>query len=1086
MLKKVPMKNSRRAWWILCLFAFLLVVPPPFEAFAQKNKTVKGKVVDSTGEPIIGASIKEKSMGSNGTITDLDGNFTLKLKGSGKTLIISYIGMSTKEVDVTPGKIAEITLEDDKQTIDEVVVIGYGSKARKDLTGSVGSVSGARLARVPVASAAEALQGKIAGVQVTSVDGAPGAEINIRVRGGTSVTQSNDPLFIVDGFQVDNINDIPPTDIQSIDVLKDASLTAIYGAKGGNGVVIVTTKSAQQGKVSVNLNMYAQTRTLARKIDMMDPYDFVNYQYDFAVTDSERTYKFRSNFGNFMDFDLYKKYDGNDWQDEILGGSPISYMYNATIGGGTEKVKFNTSITHTDEEGVLVGSGVRRTNVNFKLNAEVNPKLKILFNPRFTFRRDEGAGANNVGGGGIINVLRYRPTNGLRDFAFWDPETIDPDEEKYFEYQNPKNNMKENFQLKHSYSYTNQLAIEWTPIEGLTFRSEAAHKISFNDDNRFWGYITSIGQNNNNQPVAQITDSKSESYSWTNTLSYGITLKDIHNISLLVGQEVYSSESSNNLISARYFPKEIGARKALNNMGLGTAWKTTSSVSTPDRTASFFGQANYNYDRKYLASFTFRADGSTKFAPGNQWGYFPAFSAAWVISEEDFMEDIDWISYLKLRAAIGMAGNNRISNDMWRYQFGINTSGGPGFGETNINGEQYYTNSGGSTFPNKDIKWETTITRNLAFDLNLFNNRLRITPEFYWNTTRDLLYESYIPITSGYSKQMQNIGQVTNRGFELTVDADIIQTKDFYLSANFVFGANKTRIDKLNNTDDVLWFTSDRWSSSNNDYCLKVGDQLGLIYGYVYDGIYSFDEFDMNAGYSWDPKEGTVNCDALFGTAPGRPKFKNMVDGVRGEEDVNRVDENDRVVIGNTNPEFTGGFGFNGVWKDFDFSCNFNYMYGFDVNNATRYDLSSAKSNTNNYFNVLSEFKDCWRYASSIGDRMVNASNYANEYQEVNANKTLFNPVDITKNVTHSLFIEDGSFLRLQDVTIGYTLPQKMTREWGVERLRVYFSGYNLWLWTSYSGYDPEVDVQTGLTPGVDYNRYPRSRNYLLGFNVTF
>lgn len=1086
MLKKVPMENSRRAWWILCLFAFLLVVPPPFEAFAQKNKTVKGKVVDSTGEPIIGASIKEKSMGSNGTITDLDGNFTLKLKGSGKTLIISYIGMSTKEVDVTPGKIVEITLEDDKQAIDEVVVIGYGSKARKDLTGSVGSVSGARLARVPVASAAEALQGKIAGVQVTSVDGAPGAEINIRVRGGTSVTQSNDPLFIVDGFQVDNINDIPPTDIQSIDVLKDASLTAIYGAKGGNGVIIVTTKSAQEGKVSVNLNMYAQTRTLARKLDLMEPYDFIVYQYDRAVTSNSRIYKFRSNFGNPMDFDLYKQFDGNDWQDEILGGHPMSYMYNATIGGGNEKVKFNTSITHNDERGVLVGSGVRRTNVNIKLNAQITPKLKVLFNPRLTFRRDEGAGADNVGSGGIINVLRYRPTNGLREFAFWDPATVDPDEEKYFEYTNPKNDMKENFQLKHSYSYTNQLAVEWNPFEGFTFRSEAAHKISFSDQNRFWGYITSTGQENNNQPVAQITDSRNESYSWTNTISYGFSLKDVHNFSLLAGQEIQHSQSKSNLSSARYFPKDISARKALNNMNLGTAWKTESSISTPDRTASFFGQLNYNYDHRYLASLTFRADGSTKFAPGNQWGYFPAFSAAWVISEEDFMKDIEWISYLKLRAAIGMAGNNRIDNDMWRYQFQINSTGGPGFGEANINGEQYYVNAGGSTFPNADIKWETTITRNLAIDLNMFDSRLRITPEIYWNTTRDLLYESYIPITSGYTTQMQNIGQVTNKGFELTIDADIIQTKDFSLSANFVFGANKTRIDKLNNTDDVLWATSSRWKSSDNDYCLKVGDQLGLIYGYVYDGIYGFDEFEMNTSYGWDPKEGTVNCDALFGTAPGRPKFKNMVDGVRGEDDVNRVDENDRVVIGNTNPDFTGGFGLNGVWKDFDFSCNFNYMYGFDVNNATRYDLSSSKNNDNNYFNVLSEFKDCWRYASATGDRMNDNRNYVNEYQEVNANKTLFNPVDITKNVTHSLFIEDGSFLRLQDVTVGYTLPQKLMREWGVERLRVYFSGYNLWLWTSYSGYDPEVDVQSGLTPGVDYNRYPRSRNYLLGFNVTF
>lgn len=381
------------------------------------------------------------------------------------------------------------------------------------------------------------------------------------------------------------------------------------------------------------------------------------------------------------------------------------------------------------------------------------------------------------------------------------------------------------------------------------------------------------------------------------------------------------------------------------------------------------------------------------------------------------------------------------------------------------------------------------MTRNLAFDLSLFDGRLNITPEVYWNTTKDLLYKSQIPITSGYELQMQNIGQVTNKGFELTINGDIIQRKDFILSGTFTFGSNKTRIDKLNDTDDVIWATSSRWKSSDYDYCLKVGDQLGLIYGYVYDGIYTFDEFNLTSNYSWEPKEGTVNSDAIYGTAPGRPKFKNFVDGVGGESDVNIVNENDKVIIGNTNPKFSGGFGLNGQYKNIDFTLNFNYMYDFDVNNATRYALSSAENNSNNYYNVLREFKDRWIYSNEIGDRLVNngQSGALEQYMEVNANKTLFNPKDITKKITHSYFIEDGSFLRLQDVTIGYTLPKETTRKWGgIERLRVYFTGSNLFLWTKYSGFDPEVDIQTGLTSGVDYNRYPRSRGFLVGLNLSF
>lgn len=1081
---------------LLLLLALLLLVP--IGVFAQ-SITVKGTVLDSTGETIIGATVVEKGNTSNGVTTDLDGNFTIKV-GKGKKLVISYVGMETQEVDAVAGKDLKIVLKDDSQALEEVVVIGYGgSKARKDLTGSVGSISGAKLAAVPVTSAAVALQGKIAGVQVTTVDGAPGADINIRVRGGTSVTQSNEPLYIVDGFQTDNINDIPPTDIASIDVLKDASLTAIYGAKGGNGVVVVTTKSAKEGKITVGVNTHLSISKLSKKLDLMDTYNFVRYQYDWAACNGNRSSNakfFRANFGNPNDLDIYRRATTHDWQDEVMGETPLNYSTNVTVGGGTEKIRFNTSLTQSEDKGIIMGSGVRRTNLNIKLNAQLTKNLTLTMNPKLTYRRDTGAGGDKVGSGGIIDVLRYRPTNGLREFAFWDPATVDPDDEAIFEYTNPKSDINQNVLKKHSYALTNQFALEWTPVKGLTLRSEAAYFFSFYDENRFYGAMTDEGVKNNKLPVAYIKNKHTEKYTWTNTASYGFDINNLHNFSFLLGQEIQSRQVKETYVKNRYFPRSISADKALNNMNLGTPWETTSSLSTPERTASFFGQANYNYDRKYLVSVTMRADGSTKFAPGEQWGYFPSVSGAWVLSREGFLENNSIISNLKLRAAIGMAGNNRIDDDMWRFLYTINSTKGPGFGEALENGEQWYQIGDAKTFPNKKIKWETTLTRNVAFDLGLFNDRLTITPEFYWNTTKDLLYKSDVPSTTGYVQQMRNIGQVTNKGFELSISGDILRGKDYVLSGNFTLGFNKMKIDKLNETDDVIWDQNDRWKSNYNDYCLKVGDQVGLIYGFVYDGLYSPDEFDFDPTRNLEafPKEGTVintvfnDSNSGVATRPGKIKFKD-ISGPDGKPD-GMITEDDRTVIGNTNPKFQGGFGISGQWKGVDFTANFNYMYDFDVNNATAYQLSSSEGNKNNFHNVLSNFATSgWRYTRSDGESMYKNTyleNSLDEYLAMNAGKTLWNPTDVVNKVTHSYFIEDGSFLRCQDITVGYTLPETFTKKWGVSKLRFYVSGSNLFIITGYSGYDPEVDVQTGLTCGMDYNRYPRSRSFVFGANITF
>lgn len=1116
------MKDAMKVLCKVCLLvAFFLT---PLSALAQAQ--ISGQVVDATGETVIGATIVEKGNSKNAAVTDFDGNFSIKV-ASGKILVISYVGMKTQEVPAATGM--KVVLEDDNASLDEVVVVGYTSRARKDLTGSVGSVSGAKLAVVPVSSAAEALTGKIAGVQVTTTDGQPGADINIRVRGATSVTQSNEPLYIVDGFQVPNINDIPPSDIASIDVLKDASLTAIYGAKGGNGVIIVTTKSAQAGKVQVSFNGRLSVSSLSRSLDIMNTGQFVDLMYDRASSNGNGARDswqkaFRGDFGNPKDNSIYYYKTTNDWQDEVLGNKPISYQANVTVGGGNETTRFNLSLAQSEDVGIILGSGVRRTNVNFKLNTKITKNLEFTYNPKLTYRRDEGAGGANVGSGGLVDrVLRYQPTAGLRSWGNYSIMESAADAER-FNLTNPVNDIMTNTQKKHSYSISQQFALKWTPISGLVLRSEGNYNISFRNTQRYWGWLTQEGQKavHQQKPVARLTDRTVESYTWTNTASYDTSIKDVHNLSFLLGQEIYHTQYKESQQAAHLFDIGIDANTAINNMALGQPYAadTYTLRSTANRTASFFGQASYNYNHKYLLSATLRADGSSKFAPGNQWGYFPSISGAWVLNQEKFLSDVKWIDQLKIRASYGLAGNNNINDDLWRFLYTSSNSGGPEFASTTTaNGELYYTVP--SDYPNKDIKWETTITRNLAADISLFGGRLSITPEFYWNTTRDLLYRSYIPGVSGYSRQMQNIGKVQNNGWELTLNADLLRGKDYVLSANLTLGHNKMTIKQLNRDDNRIFNNASAWKSSDqNDYMLEVGGELGLMYGYVYDGLYTWDEFlyPTTSTYAANPKGkgvvngiligGTVtdgyegnsgngvlgNSHSGYSTMPGKIKIKDL----NGD---GQIDINDKTVIGRTTPKWQGGFGISGQWKDFDFVANFTYMLDFDVYNATAYALSSTSSNQYTFTNVYSKFTDNrWRYSAPDGYTDLSGHNITGEslykngnldgmpglYRDMNANVNMWNPGDLVTNIMLDAFVEDGSFIRCSDVTIGYTLPKSIIKKIFLNKVRAYISASNLFILTNYSGYDPEVDVQSGLTPSMDYNRYPRARTFSFGLNVTF
>lgn len=552
----------------------------------------------------------------------------------------------------------------------------------------------------------------------------------------------------------------------------------------------------------------------------------------------------------------------------------------------------------------------------------------------------------------------------------------------------------------------------------------------------------------------------------------------------MIGQELNHQQTLTDKEATRYFPVDITPEAAFDNMTMGEAYLTESSKTTPNRLASFFGRIMYDYDRRYYATITVRADGSTKFAPGHQWGVFPAASLAWRISEEEFLKNNDIISSLKLRLGSGIAGNNRINDDMWKTTYRLSTSKTPGWGEV-INS---YYGYGSSYLPNPSLKWEKTITNNVGIDFGLFNERLSGSLDMYLNNTKDLLVPSTIPQTTGYEQQQTNVGQTQNKGIELTLNGLIINNRNFSLSGNFNIGFNKNKIVSLN-SGETKWVKKSGWASTdqlpNEDYLVLVGETVGLMYGYTNDGIYQVDDFNYNPTTGeYTLKPGVVDCSSLVTVMPGAPKFKKIAPVKEGEINP-QITTDDLSIIGRAMPKFTGGFGLNATYKGFDASAFFNYQVGNDVYNGNKMHLTSWWRNSETNQLTLVDSKHRFRYFDDAGNDLRKDPELLKDF---NKNATMWNPTTVGTAIMMSYNVEDGSFLRLNTVTIGYTLPRHITGKVGISNLRFYFTGYNLWLLTHYTGYDPEVNVNNrdGLTPGIDCNSYPRNKTYTFGVNLTF
>ena len=1040
-----------------------------------------------------------------GAITDMEGRYTLRNVPDGATLSFSYIGFQSQDIRASDTRaLARVELKEDAELLDEVVVLGYGNIRRSDVTGSIASVSAETLSKVASSSIADAIAGKMAGVQVTTADGALDAEISVRVRGGGSITQDNSPLYLVDGFPVDDLSGIPLTDIESIDVLKEASMTAIYGARGANGVVIITTKNPKIGKTSIQFNSYVQTRTLAKKLPVMDNYEFVMADYEYEMIRKGSDESFIKNFGYYDDIELYKYTDSTDWQDEILGGNPISQYYNVTINGGTEKTKFNLSYTFNDDEGQLIGSGMSRHNINLKLNQELVKNLRLETNATYRTRTIDGAG---TAGTSVLTALRYRPTNGLSSDVIEDAES---DEENLDEEGNtlnkrytPLEENEQNYRKRTEQLVDLKAALVWDIVKGLQFRSEYGISTKYSNDNKFYGALSSkaSGSGMNNLPSAERTKGYKETYRLANTLTYRNSFNKRHNVNLMVGQEINHSQSEQTFMSARYFPATITAEAALENFALGTPNQSTSSKEAPTRTASYFGRALYNFRNRYYATFTMRADGSTKFAPGNQWGVFPAGSIAWRLSNEPWMKNVRFISELKLRASYGLAGNNRINDDLWHSVYAVKSgSTAPEFNNEEYN---YYQFADQTYLYDPDLKWETTITRNVGVDWGFWNNRLSGSLDFYWNTTRDLLMQAEIPSITGYNYQYQNMGQTSNKGVELTLNAVILDTKQATLNFTANVAYNRNRIDKL--ASENPWSQNYSWSGSNiekyENFPVEEGGRVGEVWGYRTNGVFTaYDpvtnptgERIMN-GTGWVLKDGVRdNSASITGGAlyPGGLKLVTDADG-------NPVKQR----LGNTVAPWTGGFGLNGTLGNFDFNAFFNYSLGGDIINGTKL-ITSFFSGTSPNYNLNDDFALGKRYTwidpangmnlarpnSQVLDTYGGERGIINRLNELNAGASTWSPVAVTRMQLIDYAVEDASFLRLNNLTVGYTLPKAWVKKAFLQNVRLYFTGYNLFCWTGYSGADPEVDTSSRknpLNPGIDYAAYPKSRSYVGGINISF
>ena len=1082
--------SAKRRDIMLRLCAFLTLFMATFAMSAQ-TQTVKGTVIDNEGEPLIGANVVVVGT-TNGVSTDVDGNYSLKNVASGAKLRFSYVGYATREIAVKGQTVINVTLEPEASMLDEVVAIGYATVRRKDLTAATASVGGAELARVPATTAAQALTGKAAGVNIITQSGAPGADINITVRGGTSITQGSEPLYIVDGFKMDHgLQNVDINDIETIDVMKDASATAIYGSAGANGVILITTKSGKAGKSEVNYNGYVSFSRLGKKLDLLGVEEYVKYQYEFQSLRGNAD-SFSGIFGGSVtDPDFYtgaydriardyRNREGIDWQDEVFGSTGVTQNHNVNITGGTDRTNFMVSYNYTGEDGIMKKHNYTKNSVRAKLRHELFKGVRFDFSTSFQSTTVEGGGSL----GGTLKQTILQPVTGgerwtndqmlntdlTEDFASMPGSTN-------YDANNPLINNNAIDNKRHKRMVTVNAGIEIDIIKGLTFRSAGSYMWEQTRKD-YWDNGKTKTAFNNKSIYGYGSRNNSENSNWqiTNTLNYMFDINKKHNFTVLLGQETAHWESMNLDNEYHSFPD---GNFGLNDVKMGTPYKWESGKSEVGL-VSVFGRLSYGYEGKYLVNATVRGDGTSKFARGNKWDFFPSVSAAWRISEEKFMEATrDYIQNLKLRAGYGVAGNNKIDNNMYAttYKSGF-------YGVGNSAGNTYVP---GTTLGNPDLVWEKTKTVNIGLDVSAFNNRVNLQVDWYNNQSDNLLIKNKIPSSTGYTDQYQNIGSIRNRGVEIVLNTVNISTRDFSWTMDFNIAFNKSKVLSLYGKGKEEPWIKDY--ESRMGFLIEKGKPLGQFYGLVYDGIYTTDQFDQLPDGTYQLKDGEPYLKGSNRKAvrPGDVKYKPI--SGETDSDGNPVwSLNDRTIIGNAAPKFTGGWNNTFRYKGFDLNVFMNFSYGNKVfNMSTQRFIGPYLPNQN----TLSTMKHRFTLIDpATGEESKNLARLAELNPGQHSGNLMWNISVNNKTAIadhSSKYIEDGSYLRINTITLGYTLPKKLIQKIRLSNLRFYATANNIHTFTDYTGYDPEVAVSSSaLTPGIDNSSYPRAKSWVIGVNLSF
>jgi TonB-linked SusC/RagA family outer membrane protein len=1074
----MPFMKKRTAFVFRLLLAAATSLTMEGGAEAQ-SIIVTGTVRESNGTPVQGATVRERYSPNNRTLTTVSGSYSIPVTSDTSSLVFSYVGMETVVERVRTRRVIDVTMTVKLGDLEDVVIIGYNSTKRKDLTASVSSISKDALSDRTLFSLADAMKGKAAGVQIIQNDGTPGSENTIRIRGASSISASSAPLFVVDGVLQDDINTLNPGDIESVEILKDASGTAMYGARGANGVILVTTKMGKAGKTRVDIYSNVAFQRPGKMYDLMNSSEYARARYLAssyvysppsatnpnipATTQGGLTYFRDTPLGTpggfwgvaldatYHDWEKYNSTDSvnTDWQGAMFQNSMVQ-EYRVGITGGSKDTKFSFLGGYLDQGGLVIFSNYKRYNGRFNLQQKLSKVVTLTSNIAASRTMTDGYIAGSFNGGissnaVVASMLAKPPVNPLTQTDVEDNEDVDG-----YISNNPYTLAKYVTNTRQTSDWITRMAIDWNITNNFSFRISGNYTTIGTNNDAYYPKFTSAGSRFNGRAV--LSRSTSNRFMNENLLYYRGRIGRDHQFNGTAGAIFETSKVNQITAENQNYDVEVLGVYGLQN---GTVPIIPTYNITKWSMASFLARGEYGYKGRYLFTVTFRADGSSRFSRTNKWGYFPSGAVAWRISDENFLRNSKTVSNLKLRATIGQSGNTAIPSYLTLSTIGTYFS--PMNGNTPNYGVVVERPE------NLSLKWETTTQTNLGLDLGLFEDKISITLEGYLKRTKDLLIQKVTPGYTGFRSTWTNLGSIQNSGVEMNIAAVIIRKKYFSWLADANIGVNRSKAIEIG---AELGIDPGVVSGVGTSAIIRNGQPIGQWYGYKTNGIYQTREEILSSGLT------SINGQPVADVRPGTRRFIDQNgDGI--------INADDRVILGLGQPLFTGGFTNSIGYKGFNLNMVIQYSYGNKVYNANRVTLEQGRNPTN----MSAVLADSWRpplYDMNTGAQ-VEAGNPNNRYRMPGGPGELLMLSD---------WIEDASYIRLADVTLSYTITGKPLRRIGATSLGLFVSGKNLLIATNYSGYDPEVNTRQGgfgdLMPSLDFSSYPRSKVYSVGLKLQF